>query len=651
MVKNYPHIFEPIQIGRMTVRNRINMSAMTTLYAGSDGEVTDQLVQYYAARARGGAGMVTIEGAYINDTGLQIPCSINVSNDKYVPGLSRIANAIKDNGACAVLQLIHSGVQAWVEQSVGPSEIGRIDGKPISTEKTPRALTAREVLQYVQDFASAAKRAQMAGFDAVQVHGTHGYLIMQFLSSVTNHRIDNYGIDRNLFAVEIIQAIKKTCGPDYPVIFRLCADESLGDKLHQGGIRIEDAIETAKRLQAAGVDAFEVTGGSDDVIHLYVPSAYVLEGIEGSFVKYAKDIKAAVSVPVITGGGVETPEAAEKILAETDIDMLFMGREWIAEPDWIRKLEKGVREQIRPCVKCVECGQRIVYDAEMRCSINPLSGLEWKYLNEDDIPAARVAKKVLVIGGGVAGMEAAKTAALRGHTVRLVEKTAELGGTLNIASKPCFKYRFANLVEYYKKEMCRLGIEVLTETEADLDYVKDFAPDAVIFSTGSVETKNPIPGAENCVYADDVLTGKAETGQKVLVIGCGLVGSETAYHLARQGKDVTVYEALVPALSVGGLALFRPTGLFDQYGVKVKAHTPIVEIYPDGVLTIDQMGRKIITNADTIVSAIGRVPLDNKGFLKALREEGFYTVPIGDALGARKVTNAIHEAFHAAMSI
>jgi pyruvate/2-oxoglutarate dehydrogenase complex dihydrolipoamide dehydrogenase (E3) component len=166
-----------------------------------------------------------------------------------------------------------------------------------------------------------------------------------------------------------------------------------------------------------------------------------------------------------------------------------------------------------------------------------------------------------------------------------------------------------------------------------------------------VETKNPIPGAENCVYADDVLTGKVETGQKVLVIGCGLVGSETAYHLARQGKDVTVYEALVPALSVGGLALFRPTGLFDQYGVKVKAHTPIVEIYPDGVLTIDQMGRKIITNADTIVSAIGRVPLDNKGFLKALREEGFYTVPIGDALGARKVTNAIHEAFHAAMSI
>ena len=276
MSTNYPNVLKPIKIGSMTVKNRINMAPMTTLFAGSDGEVTDQLMQYYAARARGGAGMVTIEGAYINETGLQIPCSINVSDDKFVPGLSRIANAIKDNGSCAVLQLIHSGVQAWVEQSVGPSEIGRIDGKPISTELTPRALTAKEVHQYVKDFGQAARRAKMAGFDAVQVHGTHGYLIMQFLSPVTNHRIDNYGVDRNLFPVEIIQEIKRVCGPDFPVIFRLCADETLGDKLHPQGITLEDSKETARRLEAAGVDAFDVTGGSDDVIHLYVPSAYIL---------------------------------------------------------------------------------------------------------------------------------------------------------------------------------------------------------------------------------------------------------------------------------------------------------------------------------------------------------------------------------------
>ncbi len=651
MSNSYNHVLSPIQIGKMHVRNRITMAPMTTLYAGSDGEATYQLVQYYAARARGGAGMVTVEGAYINDTGLQIPCSINVSDDKYIPGLSRIANAIKDNGAKAVLQLIHSGVQAWVEQSVGPSEIGRIDGKPISTEATPRALTAKEVIQYVQDFADAALRAKMAGFDAVQVHGTHGYLIMQFLSPITNHRIDNYGIDRNLFPVEIVQAIKKKCGADYPVIFRLCADESLGDKLVQGGINIEDAKETARRLEKAGVDAFEVTGGTDDVIHLYVPSAYIVENIEGLFLKYAEEIKNVVSVPVITGGGIETPDEAEAILASGKVDMLFIGRQLIADSDWIRKVETGKIESIRPCLKCVECGQRIVYDAEMRCSINPISGLEWKYLNDDDIPLARKSKSVLVIGGGIGGMEAARTAAMRGHKVTLVEKMGELGGTANVAGKPCFKYRFARLVDYYINEIKTLGVDIKLNTTADAEFVKALNPDAVILASGSTETKNPIPGAEHCLYADDVLNGKVETGENVLVIGCGLVGSETAYHLARQGKKVTVYEALVPTMSVGGLALFRPTGKFDEYGITVKSHTPIVEIYEDGVLTIDQMGRKIITKADTIVSAIGRKSVFDTELVDTLRADGFLVLPIGDAVAARKLTETIHEGFHAAMSI
>lgn len=651
MRKSYSKVLEPIRIGNLTVRNRINMAPMTTLYAGSDGEVTDQLMQYYAARARGGAGMVTVEGAYVNENGLQIPCSINVSDDKFIPGLSRIATSIKDNGAVAVLQLIHAGIQAWVEQSVGPSEIGRIDGKPISTELTPRALTTKEVLQFVKDFGQAARRAKMAGFDAVQVHGTHGYLIMQFLSPITNHRIDNYGIDRNLFPVEIVKEIKKVCGPKYPVIYRLCADENLGDKFIQQGITIDNAKETAKRLEQAGVDAFDVTGGSDDVIHLYVPSAYVLEGVEGTFVKYAEQIKNVVSVPIMTGGGVETPEQAEEILESGKVDMLFMGRELIAEPDWIRKLETGRRDEIRPCVKCVECGQRIVYDAEMRCSINPISGKEWKYLNESEIPLAREKRNVLVIGGGIAGMEAAKTCALRGHEVTIAEKASQLGGTLNIASKPCFKYRFERLVEYYKSEINRLGIKVNYNTIVDSKYVEELSPDAIIMSTGSKEASTQIPGVENCLKADDVLTDKVETGEKVIVIGCGMVGEELSYCLARQGKKVTVFEAFDPALSVGGIALLRPTGLFEEYNVKVNTHTPIVEIYEDGVLTVDQAGRKIITKADSIISAIGRVPAYGPEFITALREKDLLVLPIGDAVSARKVSDAVHEAFQAAMSI
>lgn len=650
-MQKFSKILEPIKIGEMMVPNRINMAPMTTLYAGSDGEVTDQLMEYYAARARGGTGMITIEGAYINKTGLQIPCSVNVSDDKFIPGLSRIATAIKDNGSKAVLQLIHSGIQAWVEQSVGPSEIGRIDGKPISTEAVPRALTTKEVMQFVKDFGQAARRAKMAGFDAVQVHGTHGYLIMQFLSPLTNHRIDNYGVDRNLFPIEIVKEIKKVCGAAYPVIFRLCADETLGDKLTKPGITIEDAKETARQLEKAGVDAFDVTGGSDDVIHRYVPSAYILNDTEGCFIEYAKQIKDVVSVPIITGGGVETPEHALELLESGKTDMLFIGRQLIAEPNWIRKLECGLRNQIRPCVKCVECGERIVYEQEMRCSVNPLSGKEWKYLNEDDIPVARTSKKVLIIGGGIAGLEAAKTATLRGHDVTIVEKTNKLGGTLNVASAPHFKYRYANLVKYYIEEIERLNIKVKFDTMADEKFILDFKADAVIFAAGSKEIPNPISGAENCVYSDDILNNNVDPKDSVIVIGCGLVGAETAYHLAKQGKKVTVFESLAPAMSLGGIALFRPTGLFDEYGITIHSHAPIIEIYKDGVLTIDSMGRKKVTKADCVVSAIGRKPSYSQDFVQALKNKGVWVLPVGDVVAARKVSFAIHEAFQAALSI
>lgn len=451
MYKKYPKILEPIKIGNVQVKNRINMVPMTTLYAGHNGEITEQAVQYYKARACGGTGMVTVEGAYVNETGLQIPASINVSDDKFIPGLSRVADGIKDNGAVAVLQLIHSETQAWIEQSVGPSEKGRIDGKPISTELTPRALSTKEVLQYVDDFANAAHRAKMAGSDMVQVHGTHRYLIMQFLSPITtNKRIDNYGVDRDLFPVEIVRAIKNKCGEDFPVIFRLCADEPLGDELVTGGITLEDAKKTAIKLEKAGVDAFDVTDGSDDVIHLYVPSAYVLDGIEGCFIDLVAEIKKVVNVPVMSGGGIESPDHAEKILESGKVDMLFMGRQLIVEPEWIKKLEEGKAEEIRLCVKCVEYGRRIVYLRDMRCSNNPLGGNEWKYLNKGEIPLARDKKKVLVIGGGPAGLEAAKISALRGHNVILAEKEDHLGGSLKFASVPSFKNRYNKLINWYE---------------------------------------------------------------------------------------------------------------------------------------------------------------------------------------------------------
>lgn len=652
MKNKFSKILNPYYIGDIKVRNRIAMAPMTTLYAGHDGQVTEQLIEYYAARAKGGAGMITVEGAYVNETGLQIPASINVSDDKFIPGLSRIADGIKDNGSVAVLQLIHSGIQAWVKQSVGPSEIGRIDGKPISTESTPRALTAKETAQFVEDFAQAARRAKMAGFDMVQVHGTHGYLIMQFLSPKTNKRIDNYGVDRNLFPVEIVRAIKATCGDNYPVIFRLCADESLGDPNIIGGITIEDAKITAKVLEEAGVDAFEVTGGTDDVIHLYVPSAYILDGNEGVFKKYAKEIKKVVKVPIITGGGVNTPKAVEEMLDDGSIDAVFIGRQLIADPDWVNKVSEGRTEDIRPCVKCVECGSRIVFMKCMRCSINPLSGIEWKYLNEKQIPFARDKKKILIIGGGPAGLEVARTAVLRGHEVTIVEKNNQLGGTINTASVPSFKSRFSELKNWYVKQLEDLKIKLVLGKKADVNMIKEINADVVIVTTGSEDAIPDIPGIGNTVLSTDVLLQNAEVGEKVIIIGGGFVGAETALHLAKQHKKVTVFEASEnPEFEISGVALLRKGGLFDQYGVKYNLNTPIVEIYEGKVLTIGKLGKKIYTEADTIINAIGRKPVVDEKIIEYLKAEGKKYFIVGDAKRVRKVTDALHEAFQVAMSI
>ncbi|ACB86130.1 NAD(P)/FAD-dependent oxidoreductase [Natranaerobius thermophilus] len=652
MDKKYSKIFEPINIGGVEVRNRINMAPMTTLYAGHNGEVTEQIVQYYGARARGGTGMVTVEGAYVNEMGIQIPGSINVSDDKYIPGLSRVADAIKGNGGVAVLQLIHSGIQAWVEQAVGPSEIGRIDGKPISTEKTPRALTTKEVNQYVQDFADAALRAKIAGFDIVQVHGTHGYLIMQFLSPLTNKRTDNYGADRDLFPVEIVKAIKEKCGQDFPVMYRLCADESLGDELINGGITLEDAKKTAEKLENVGVDAFDVTGGSDDVIHLYVPSSYVLEENEGCFIDLAAEIKKTVNVPVMSGGGVESPDAAEQLLESGQVDMIFMGRQLIADPEWVSKIEKENIEGIKQCVKCVECGKRIAFLRDMRCAVNPIVGNEWKYLTEKDLPKAANKKKILVIGAGPGGLEAARTSAMRGHDVTIVDKESKVGGTLNVAAVPNFKSKFKKLINWYKQQLEELKINLILNKSADLEFIQEVNPDEVILATGSEEVVPSIPGVENTVISDEVLLGNKEVGENVVVIGCGLVGAETAYYIAKSGKKVNVFETLPQTdLGIGGIALLRPSGLFEKYGVTVNFNTPIVEIYEDGVLTVDKFGKKIITKADTIVCAVGRQPVHGSDFVKSIRENGMVVKPVGDVKSARTVYEALHEAFNAAVSI
>lgn len=644
-VYQFRKLFEPIKIGKVLVKNRIIMAPMTMLYAGPRGEVTERLIGHYATSAQGEVGLINVESAYVNAQGCQIPGSIAIDSVSCIPGLAGLADAIKSYGAVACQQLIHAGIQAVMPQTVGPCAIGRKIAKPI---KTPIALTTEEVEQLVEEFADAARRAKLAGFDMVEFHGTHGYLIQQFLSPLTNRRTDKYGADRGLFAEEIVARAKEKCGKDYPMVWRLCSDE-----FEPGGIGIEDAKETAKRLEQLGIDAFDVTGSNYDTVFVkYCEFMYDITE-EGAFCELASEIKKVVNVPIISGASIDTPDAAEKLISDGKVDMVFIGRALLADPDWPRKAKEGRVEDIRPCQKCIEgCGLRIENLQPVKCNVNPLSGLEFKWQNEGDIPEAKEKKNVLVIGGGPGGLECARAAAIRGHDVTLIDKGDKLGGTLNVAAIPAFKKRITKLIKYYEAQLKKLEVKVMVNTTASVDLIKTINPDIVVAATGSEPLVPEIPGIDKTVLADDVLLGKVDVGKDVIILGGGTVGCETALYLAQQDKKVTVIEAVEPV--VGGFVRESRDYLLlrlPMQGVKVVTGSAVVEVRDREITRTEKFGVSIM-KAETIVNALGRKPVMlNEKFVSGIEEMGKRVYLIGDAKSPRKASDAIHEGFAVALDI
>lgn len=650
----YPKLFEPFKLGPLTVPNRVVMPPMVVCYAGPQGEVTEQLIAYHEARAKGGAGLIIVQASHIREDGklLDTGGGLGIHRDDLIPGLTRLADIIKIHGSVAAIQIFHGGIQAKVPEPVGPSSISR---KLVPPPRTPRELSTREVEELVYDFAKAALRAQKAGFDAVEVHGTHGYLITQFLSPLTNKRTDKYGADKALFAIEIVERIKEVCGRSYPIIFRLCADEFI-----EGGITIEYAKQVAKRLEDAGVDAFDVTGGNYDTMDMLLPP-YFLAAEEGWFFKYSKEIKSVVDVPVISGGLITSPEAAEKAIENGYCDAVFIGRQLIADPEWPKKVREGKLNEIRPCLACNEgcVGNRMFYSKPVWCTVNPLAGFEYRWLSEEYLPKASVRKKVLVVGGGPAGLEAARVAAMRGHEVVLVEEDSELGGTAALAAVPKFltgdKRRLKALIEWYRYQLEKLGVKVFLSRKADEKILEEINPDVVIIATGSKPLVPRIPGVENAVTADDAISGKVAVGRKVVVVGGGLVGIETALHLAAEGREVTIVEAL-PEIArdlepVSKIALVRPGGLLEKHKVKVITNATVIEIKKNGVeALIPPFERKFI-EVDTVILAVGRVSNIDKQLIEAAKKKAKEIYIIGDAKAPRKIIDAIHEGFFTALYI
>ena len=643
-------LFEPIKIGKLELKNRIVMPALNTKLGTEWGAMSDRMIDYYAERAKGGVGLIIIENTCIDwPVGKAGTNPIRADEWKFIQGLHDLAEAIHVYGAKIATQLHHAGRQgssmtsAEGQQLVAPSPIPCL---PTGAEM-PRELTLEEIEAMIGKYIFAATITKAAGFDAVEVHGAHGYLISQFMSPYTNKREDEYGKDfegRIRFPLRIIEGIKMATGPDFPIIFRISADEYM-----EGGLTLEDNKRIAQRLEPAGVDAFNVSAGIYESPPWFSRIFPTMGMPQGCNVPLAQEIKKVVRTPVIVAGKLGDPVLAEKVLREGKADLIAMGRPLLADPELPRKAYEGRAEDIRPCIYCNEaCAGNVSRMWSIGCVVNPALGRE----KERRFEPARKSKRVLVVGGGPAGMEAARIASLRGHSVTLVEQQNFLGGQLLAASAPQFKQPIRDFIEYLKSQVKKRRIKVMLGKRATPALVKRLKPDVVVVAAGATHCIPDIPGAErgNVATASDILTGKKKAGKEVAIIGGGEVGAELAWHLAEQGKKVNVVEML-GAIAMD-MNMFSRLYLMDklgELGVNLLTGMTAQKITSEGVLALDDEGKEQLIKADKVIFAAGFEC--DKALEKGLKGLSSEVYCIGDCVKPGKIEGAISSAWRVASQI
>ena len=628
----FGRLLKPGRIGQLELRNRIVMAPMGTGFASAEGLITERQVAYYAERARGGAGLIVVEGSCVDfPEGMGMLNQPRVDDDRCLAGLSRLADAIHEAGAAAAIQLFHAGRVAQSRlvgvQPVAPSYLAPGGGE------VSRELNRDEIGAVVQRFAGAARRARKAGFDGVEIHGAHSYLIANFLSRATNKRTDEYGGDlpgRARFLIEIIHACRDAVGPDFPVWVRLNGQEiGMPD-----GIPAEEAAAVAAMAAVAGAAAVHVSafGYGHPVMWASSPRT------PGFLLPLASAVKQAVAVPVIAVGRM-TPALGEQALAAGQADFIAFGRALIADAELPRKVIDGVLDEIRPCVGCVKCRDGLLATgAPITCLVNPALG--WERESRPH-PAAR-SKRVVVVGGGPAGMEAARVAALRGHRVVLFEKEAELGGQLIPGARPPEKEDISDLRRYLVGQLAKLGVQVELGRAATAVLVAEQQPDAVVLASGTLPILPDLPGLAKArvVTALAVLAGEAAVGARIAVIGGDLVGCETAEFLAEAGKKVTILRR-GPALAIKinpspRIALLRRLA---AKGVRTLTGVHYEAITPEGVVITNAEGVREVIPADTIVLATGGTP--ERSLQQELTEKVAEVYLIGDCVTPQGILEAM----------
>ncbi|MCS7139588.1 MAG: FAD-dependent oxidoreductase [Candidatus Nezhaarchaeota archaeon] len=630
-------LFEPIEFSGIKVKNRIVMPAVELHYHTIEGGVTDRLLNFYRKRAEGGIGFAIVGVAKIEP---HFFGGIAAYDDKYIPDLKKIVDVFHEHDVKCALQLWHPGrYEVPLDTNrvpVAPSPIP----PPIFTKLTPRELTKGEILQIEEEFADAALRAKKAGFDAVELIGSAGYLISQFFSPATNKRTDEYGgsiENRARFAVEIIERIKEKCGRNYPVMIRIPGDEFI-----EGGNTVREMKQIAKILEVAGIAAINVMAGWHES---KVPLTTMLVP-RGGFAYLAAEIKSVVSVPVIASHRINDPFVAEKILQEGMADMVAMLRALIADPELPKKAMEGRFDEIRYCVACNQgCLDMAFQGQPVTCLVNPIVGRESEFENlRADHP-----KKVVIVGGGPGGCEAAELLAIKGHKVVLFEETSMLGGQLNLAARSPVAYEFAEVSKYYMNVLPKLGVDLRYNTRADVEEVLAENPDVVIIATGASPLIPKIPGIENAVTAFDILAEKKKAGERVVIIGGGGVGCYVAAKLVNDGKKVTIVEMLPKIGGDLGISTRWTILLYlRERGVEMLTNTKAVEIKSDAVV-VEQDGMVKRIPCNTVVVAVGT--RSNDGLYDKLRGRVKEIHKIGDCVTPRKALDATREAAELALKI
>ncbi len=646
----YPHLFSPIILANTYFKNRIFASPQGTSLSSYGNQPLPENMMFYERKAMGGCASVCYGDATVDsEHGMGNGPHFRMDYPANGVHLNRMAKVVTRHGAVASIELNHCGSSARLSFDQGNKVYGAIasrtenfhhEGDIIAEEMPPDVIE-----QTIEKFANAAVRAQNAGFGMVTLHGGHGWLITQFMHP-TNNRKDEWGgsmENRMRFPLAICDAIRKRCGKNFVIEMRIS-----GSELYDGGYDLDYGIEIAKRLDGH-LDLIHVSAGCherDEVFTITHPNMFLEDGVN---VKYAAEIKKHVETPVACVGSLSDPEQMEEIIASGKADVVQVARALSADPDLPNKAHDGNRDDIRQCLRCSSCFSHVLQGQEYSCAINPQIGwnFEQKYPRVEAEP-----KKVLVVGGGIAGMQAAITAAKRGHEVVLFEKTDRLGGVLLCEKDVPFKLHLHQYLEQQARFVAEAGVDIRLNTPATIKNCEEVEADALIAALGAKEFVAPIPGIDgsNVISAQELLVNPDKAGERVVILGGGLVGSELSVYLGMKGHKCTIIEML-PQLNAGGNIL-QQNALdlqYPKYGIDVRTSTRAIEVTPEGILAEGPDGKQELFAADTVATAMGMKPLRDEALTLRLCAPQFHLV--GDALVSKSIREANWNAYQAAMDI